>query len=190
MADTTAPPLVSVIVPAYREAENLPVLIPRLHAALQQSGMSAEVLVVDDNSPDATPEVMAKLAHEYPVRLIVRTAERGLSSAVLRGMHEARGGVLVCMDADLSHPPEKVPELVAAILEQQGDFVIGSRYVAGGKTDDDWGLFRWLNSKVATCSRCRSRPPETRWPGSSRSIVTRFRQLNSLIRSVTKSASN
>lgn len=146
----TAAPLVSVIVPAYREAQNLPVLIPRVHAALQQAGMTAEIIVVDDNSPDATPDVMAKLAAEHPARLIVRTTERGLSSAVVHGMQAARGDVLVCMDADLSHPPEKVPELVAAILEEQGDFVIGSRYVAGGKTDDDWGLFRWLNSKVAT----------------------------------------
>jgi len=146
----TSPPLVSVIVPAYREAENLPVLIPRVHDALQQAGMSVEIIVVDDNSPDQTPAVMAQLAEQHPARLVVRTTERGLSSAVIRGMQEARGQVLVCMDADLSHPPEKVPELVAAILERQGDFVIGSRYVAGGKTDDDWGLFRWLNSKVAT----------------------------------------
>jgi dolichol-phosphate mannosyltransferase len=145
-----APPLVSVIVPAYKEAENLPVLIPRVHAALEQAGMSAEIIVVDDNSPDDTPQVMARLAEEHPVRLIVRTTERGLSSAVLCGMQEARGDILVCMDADLSHPPEKVPELVAALLEQQGDFVIGSRYVPGGQTDDDWGLFRRLNSRVAT----------------------------------------
>lgn len=149
-AEQSAVPLVSVIVPAYREAENLPLLIPRVHAALQQAGMSAEIIVVDDNSPDDTPQVMAKLAEEHPVRLIVRTTERGLSSAVVRGMQEARGEILVCMDADLSHPPEKVPELVAALLEQQGDFVIGSRYVAGGRTDDDWGLFRRLNSQVAT----------------------------------------
>jgi dolichol-phosphate mannosyltransferase len=149
-AESDDVPLVSVVVPAYREAENLPVLIPRLHAALQQAGLSAEIIVVDDNSPDATPQVMAKLAEEFPVRLIVRTAERGLSSAVVRGMQEARGEILVCMDADLSHPPEKVPELVAALLEQQGDFVIGSRYVAGGRTDDEWGWFRRLNSRVAT----------------------------------------
>ncbi len=149
-AEQSAVPLVSVIVPAYREAENLPLLIPRVHAALQQAGMSAEIIVVDDNSPDDTPQVMAKLAEEHPVRLIVRTTERGLSSAVVRGMQEARGEILVCMDADLSHPPEKVPELVAALLEQQGDFVIGSRYVAGGRTDDQWGLFRRLNSQVAT----------------------------------------
>lgn len=149
LADAT-PPLVSIVVPAYREAENLPVLIPRVHEALSGAGMTGEIIVVDDNSPDATRVVMQKLAEDHPCKLIVRTNERGLSSAVVRGLQEARGTVLVVMDADLSHPPEKVPELVAAILERQGDFVIGSRYVAGGKTDDDWGLFRWLNSKVAT----------------------------------------
>lgn len=146
-----APVLVSVIVPAFREAENLPVLIPRVCDALRQAGMSAEVIVVDDDSRDGTPQVMETLGGNFPVRLIVRRGERGLSSAVIRGLREACGKVLVCMDADLSHPPEMVPRLVSAVLDPQGgDFVIGSRYVAGGSTDDDWGLFRWLNSKVAT----------------------------------------
>jgi len=54
------------------------------------------------------------------------------------------------MDADLSHPPEKIPELVEVIRTAGADFVIGSRYLPGGGTDERWGLFRWLNSKVAT----------------------------------------
>lgn len=147
---TDLTPLVSVVIPTYREAENLPVLIPQVARALERSGMSAEILVVDDNSPDETVAVCEQLSQEYPVRLLVRTQDRGLSSAVVHGLRHARGSVLLVMDADLSHPPEKVPELVAAILEQQGDFVIGSRYVAGGTTDDDWSLFRWINSQVAT----------------------------------------
>jgi len=143
-------PLVSVIVPTYCEAENLQFLVPEVSKALDRSGMSFEMLVVDDNSPDKTIEVCGQLAKHYPVRLLTRTTERGLSSAVVHGLQRATGSVLLVMDADLSHPPDKVPEMVAAVLEQQGDFVIGSRYVPGGSTDDEWGLFRWLNSKVAT----------------------------------------
>lgn len=141
---------VSVIVPTYCEAENLPALVPRLHAALQEAGLHGEIIVVDDDSPDETPDVCAELAKHHPLRLEVRREERGLSTAVVHGMRLASGSVLVCMDADLSHPPEKVPELVAAVREAGGDFAIGSRYVPGASTDEDWGLFRWLNSRIAT----------------------------------------
>jgi dolichol-phosphate mannosyltransferase len=79
----------------------------------------------------------------------VRKAERGLSSAVLHGMNQARGEVLVVMDADLSHPAEAIPQFVEAIRSDEADFVIGSRYVASGSTEEGWGLYRWLNSKVA-----------------------------------------
>lgn len=141
---------VSVIIPTYREAENLPVLIPRLAAAVQAAGLSAEILVVDDASNDGTDVVCRGLAKTYPVRLIVRTAERGLATAVLRGLAQAVGEVVVVMDADLSHPPEKVPELCRAVLAGEADFVIGSRYVRGGSTDEAWGWLRWLNSRIAT----------------------------------------
>ncbi|HBN74884.1 MAG TPA: hypothetical protein DD473_03490 [Planctomycetaceae bacterium] len=143
-------PLVSIIVPTFMEAANLPVLIPQVFEALNECGMTTEILFVDDNSPDETAQVCVELAEKYPVQLLVRKTERGLSSAVLHGLNHAQGSVLLVMDADLSHPPQKVPELVAAALEQQGDFVIGSRYVVGGSTDDDWSFFRWLNSQVAT----------------------------------------
>lgn len=143
-------PEVSIIVPTYREAENLGVLIPRISEALAATDISAEILVVDDNSPDGTPEVCRNLAERYPLRLIVRTTERGLSSAVLAGMQAAQGDLLLVMDADLSHPPEKIAELVQALRNPATDFVIGSRYVTGGSTAGDWGLFRWINSKGAT----------------------------------------
>ena len=140
---------VSVIVPTYREAENLPSLIPRIAVALSGAAMQGEILVVDDNSPDHTEQACAQLAAKYPVRLIVRRAERGLSGAVIEGMRQAQGEVLVVVDADLSHPPEMIPDLVRAI-EDGAEFAIGSRYVAGGGTDENWGLLRWLNSKAAT----------------------------------------
>lgn len=145
-----AAPVVSVIIPAYREAENLPVIIPRLSAALRAAKLEAEIIIVDDFSGDGTTEICEELAQQYPVRLETRDKERGLSSAVLHGLRRAKGDVLIVMDADLSHPPEKVPELVQALDEADVDFVLGSRYISGGGTDEDWGMARWVNSKVAT----------------------------------------
>ena len=147
----------SVIVPTYREAQNLVVLVPRLRQVFLEQDLDAEIVVVDDNSPDDTVEVVRELSKVHPVRLIVRTSERGLSSAVIAGMRAADGEVLLCMDADLSHPPEDVPKLYRAVATHPSGlvastnlFAIGSRYVAGGSTESGWGLGRWLNSKGAT----------------------------------------
>lgn len=141
---------VSVIVPTYREAENLPILIPRVLAAFETSGQRGEIIVVDDNSNDGTEAVCEKFGETFPVRLLIRRNDRGLSSAVVHGMRHARGDTLLVMDADLSHPPERIPEMLRALSSENCDFVIGSRYVRGAGMDDKWGLFRWLNSKVAT----------------------------------------
>ncbi len=152
---------VAIIVPTYREAENLRLLVPRIVQALSAATTAYEIIVVDDDSQDGTLAVLAELAGQgCPVRLITRVGERGLSSAVLRGFAEAKGRYLVCMDADLSHPPEALPQLLAAVREPDVDFVIGSRYVPGGSTDETWGVFRWLNSKVATLL---ARPRGLKW---------------------------
>lgn len=140
----------TVIVPTYCEADNLAVLVPRIVESVNAADIDTEILIVDDNSPDNTVSVCAELAGHFPVRLIVRHSERGLSSAVVRGMDEAKGDVLLVMDADLSHPPERIEALFRSIEEDDADFVIGSRYVDGGTTAEDWGLLRWLNSKAAT----------------------------------------
>ena len=142
--------ILSIIVPTYREAENLAVLVPRLSGVLKRAGITAEILMVDDDSPDNTAEICESLAARYPIKAIVRKGERGLSSAVIHGMRHSQGEVFLVMDADLSHPPDKVPELFAAVNAGGADFAIGSRYVRGGGTDDNWGLFRRINSKVAT----------------------------------------
>jgi len=142
--------LVSIVVPTYREAENLPALVGRIAAAMAPLARSYEIVVVDDDSRDGTDRVIADLvAASRPVRLITRVGQRGLSSAVLHGFGEARGQALVCMDADLSHPPEAIPRLLACLAEPGVDFALASRYVPGGSTDQRWGLLRWLNSKAA-----------------------------------------
>lgn len=140
----------SIIVPTYCEADNLTVLIPRVNRVLTEAELDAEIIVVDDDSPDETIQVCEELAEICPLRLITRKNERGLSTAVIAGLNAASGGILLVMDADLSHPPEKIPELVSALNQRQADFVIGSRYVEGGTTDQSWGWFRKWNSRVAT----------------------------------------
>ena len=144
------PPSISIIVPTYREAENLRPLTRRVFGALREAGLDAELIIVDDNSCDGSAEIVDELRGRYPVRIVVRTAERGLSSAVLRGFAEARHDILVVLDADLSHPPEVIPELVRCIHRGNADFVIGSRYVTGAHIEANWSFLRRLNSWAAT----------------------------------------
>ncbi|MBM43658.1 MAG: hypothetical protein CMJ36_01405 [Phycisphaerae bacterium] len=138
---------ISVIIPTYREAGSLPGLLDGL-ASLRADGHDLDVIIVDDNSMDGTIELVAERDESW-VRLITRTDERGLSSAVIRGLEEARHDVLVVMDADGSHPASSIPDLEQA-LASGADFTLGSRYIAGGSTEDGWGVLRWVNSKVAT----------------------------------------
>lgn len=147
----TSNEFVSIISPTFREAENIRSLVEEIHDAMTEAGLPYELIVVDDNSQDGIIEAAEELVAEgFPLRLLVRTNERGLSSAVLHGFANATGGILVCIDADLSHPPTDVPRLVARLKQSDADFVIGSRYVPGGGTDEDWGFFRYINSQVAT----------------------------------------
>ena len=141
-------PSVSIVVPTYREVENLPHLVERIEQLRSDAGIVLELLIIDDDSRDGTVDQVEALGKDW-VRLEVRTDERGLSSAVVYGLRMVRNEIVIVMDADLSHPPEKIPEMIAA-LEAGADFAVGSRYVAGGSTDASWGLFRWVNSKVAT----------------------------------------
>ncbi len=135
---------VSVIVPTYNERENLPLLAERLFRTLDPA--RSELLIVDDDSPDKTAAVAEQLATTLPVRCIVRRGERGLATAVIRGMHEAAGEILIVMDADLSHPPEAIPALLEPLNDPGVQMVIGSRFVPGGRVDLDWPLHRRLNS--------------------------------------------
>jgi dolichol-phosphate mannosyltransferase len=140
---------VSVIVPTLNEAENLPLLLPRIAAAL--SGFSYEVILVDDNSHDDTEAVCAELSKKYPLKLLIRRQpEDGLSGAVLHGMAQARGEFLCVMDADLQHPPERLAALLSPLKSGEADFVLGSRYVEGGGTAEGWTIYRQLNSGLAT----------------------------------------
>jgi len=140
-------PHVSVIVPTYNERENIAPLAERIFAALEPA--ESELLILDDDSPDGTANEAARLAERYPLRAIVRRGERGLATAVIAGLHAARGELCVVMDADLSHPPELIPALLSPLEDAAVQMVIGSRFVPGGEVDLHWPWFRRLNSWVA-----------------------------------------
>ena len=141
----------SIIIPTFQEADNLRPLITRIAAVMDKVSMTYEVIVVDDDSQDGSSEIISELAEEgYLVRVITRIGTRGLSTAVICGFHEAKGDILACMDADLSHPPEALLRLIKVFEGTKVEFAIGSRYVLGASTAESWGLFRWVNSKLAT----------------------------------------
>ena len=139
-ADCGAVRRVLVVLPTYREADNLEDVLRRLRAAVP----SADVLVVDDSSPDGTAEVAKAMGEELGrVDVLVRPEKSGLGTAYRAGFREglARGyEVLVEMDSDLSHDPAALPPLIAA-LDQGAALVIGSRYVPGGRIPN-WSLYR------------------------------------------------
>lgn len=131
MSQPTAGQRVVVIIPTYNEAENLPVILDRLLAAVPQ----AHALVVDDGSPDGTGELADKLATDDDrIEVLHRTGKAGLGAAYVAGFRlglAAGYDVLVEMDADGSHAPEQLPRLLAALAH--ADLVLGSRWVPGGQ---------------------------------------------------------
>lgn len=137
---------VLIAIPTYNEADNLARLIPAIRAAISE----ADILVIDDSSPDGTKAVVEGLARSGArVHLICREAERGYGTAVLRGLNEgiARGyDAVVTLDADFSHDPEDIPALVSGL--DDADIVIGSRY-QGGVRVLNWGIQRLLLSLAA-----------------------------------------
>ena len=144
---TTAPetPYVSVVLPAWREEENLRLLLPRVRAALERYGRPWEVLVVDAPEPlDATPEI----CRAEGVRHVARRPTGSYGDAFRTGLAEARGTYVACMDADGSHAPELLPALLARA--EAADLVIGSRYAAGGHTENPW-ILRLMSRIVNLC---------------------------------------
>lgn len=131
--DRRAParPSVSVIVPTFNERDNIPVLVERLSITL--ADFDYEIVVVDDDSPDRTWEVVEELATDHPrLRLLRRVGRRGLSSAVTDGMAAATGSVLAVLDGDLQHDEAVLPQLVSTILDDGYDLCVGSREAPGG----------------------------------------------------------
>lgn len=137
----------SLIVPTYNERTNILTLVQRIHKACVAHDIHEEILIIDDNSPDGTAKYAEELAGTYPIRVLLRTGKRGLSSAVVDGIALAQNNVVGVIDADLSHPPEVIPHLLRMLDEN--DIVVGSRYIGSGGVEE-WTLIRKIISRGAT----------------------------------------
>ena len=121
---------VSIILPTYNEKGNIEELLRQVYHYAGKDLL--EVIVVDDNSRDGTGDIVKRMVKEYKsLRLITRQNEKGLASAVWRGIKESKGSIIIWMDCDFSHPPKYIPELLRYI--GQYDVVCASRYVNNGK---------------------------------------------------------
>ena len=145
----TTPPRVLVVTPTYNERDNLPVLVRQV----LERGANISVLVVDDASPDGTGEVADALAAEFPGRVHVmhRTGKRGLGRSYVDALSQAitMDVDLVCqMDADFSHDPVYLPDMVRGVVDGGHDLVIGSRYLHGVSVVN-WPLSRLILSTFA-----------------------------------------
>jgi dolichol-phosphate mannosyltransferase len=139
----------TVIIPTYREGENIGAMIQAVHEVLARAGIRGEILVVDDSSPDNTIPVVRALEVAYPnLRLVVRTSDPGLSQSVVEGFSLARSPVILVTDADFSHPVELIPRFLAEV-RGGADIVIGSRYREGGGIEA-WPFRRRAISAGAT----------------------------------------
>lgn len=139
----------TIVIPTYHEVVNLPNLVEQI-AKVDFGQVEFEVLLMDDNSQDGSFELVTQLKQQYPwLKMIVRNSERNLSQSILDGFKAARFPIVVTMDADLSHPPERIPDMIACLINTKADMVIGSRYVSGGSTDSSWPLSRQFASRAA-----------------------------------------
>jgi dolichol-phosphate mannosyltransferase len=140
----------SLVIPTYNEKENIQKLIKKIQEEFKENKINGEIIIVDDNSPDGTGRILEDLKKKTKnLKVIHRGGKLGLSSAVLEGWKIADGEVLGVIDADLSHPPEKIKQLFQEIESNKADFTIGSRYIKGGRIEG-WNFKRKLMSKTAT----------------------------------------
>ena len=147
-------PQISIILPTYNESENIVGILDSIHNSILK-GIHTETIVVDDNSPDGTGQIVEdyinnlKKIAENSIDIIHRKTKNGLSSAILNGIQNAKGETIVIMDSDFSHPPQILPKIIETFKKYQCDLVVASRYITGGNIEG-WTAKRKLISKIAT----------------------------------------
>lgn len=161
---------VSIIIPTYNESRNIIGILKSIGENLPKN-ITAEAIVVDDNSPDLTGKIVeeylknVKKIAGYTMDIIHRTSKNGLSSAILSGVQRAKGDTIVVMDSDFSHPPQIIPKMIESLKKYQCDMVVASRYINGGKIKG-WTLKRKIMSKVATLIATKGLGVKTKDPMS------------------------
>lgn len=136
---------VSLIIPTYNEAKNLPLLLEEIWSMVDKEKIDLEFIIVDDNSPDGTGEIAEELSKNYPVKVIHRTGKMGLGSAVIEGFKLSKRENFGVMDADLSHDPAILNDLVLSLNEN--DVALGSRFKEGSEVES-WIWWRKIISSV------------------------------------------
>jgi dolichol-phosphate mannosyltransferase len=151
MLITASKPKLALVIPTLNEAENIPVLLDRLSAAVSDAPAACEFIIVDDGSTDGTADAARQCATRDPrVRVFVRHGQRGLAGAVIHGWAQSSADLLGVIDADLQHPPELLPKLLEPVLNGS-DVAIASRYVQGnGNSVEDWNKLRIFVSRSST----------------------------------------
>lgn len=141
MEDT---PYLSLVIPAYNEQENIPTLLQRVGAALQQIGRPFEVIIIDDGSSDSTPALLDDAMKTHPwLRVLRMQKNSGQSAAFEAGFEAARGQIIATIDADLQNDPEEIPRLLPLLDEQKVDMISGWR-----KDRQDTPFRRWQSRQA------------------------------------------
>lgn len=141
-------PLLSIVVPTYNERDRLPELVAAVFAAYGAEGLDAELIIVDDNSPDGAGQLADALAKQHRIRVIHRAGKLGLGTAVIEGFTASAAPIVGVIDADMSHPPSLLPRMLAMMQQGRADVVVASRYIEGGGTRG-WSLGRLIMSRLA-----------------------------------------
>ena len=157
MSGPLPPAALSIVVPTYNERDRLADLVEAIFRGYASERLDAELVIVDDNSPDGTGALADDLARRHRIQVIHRSGKLGLGTAVVAGFDAATAPIVGVIDADLSHPPDLLPRMLAVLRQTRADIVIGSRYVPGGGTHN-WPLGRLLMSRFA-CVMARSLTP-------------------------------
>jgi dolichol-phosphate mannosyltransferase len=151
------PATLSIVVPTYNERDRLTDLVEAIFASYAAARLDGELIIVDDNSPDGTGALADDLARRYRITVLHRAGKLGLGTAVIEGFEAATAPVVGVIDADMSHPPNLLPRMLAAMQSTGADLVVGSRYIPGGGTRD-WERSRVLMSRLA-CVLARGLTP-------------------------------
>jgi len=154
---SSQPPALSIIVPTYNERDRLADLVHAVFRAYTAEHLEAELIIVDDNSPDGTGALADDLATRHRLQVIHRSGKLGLGTAVVAGFEAAGAPIVGVIDADLSHPPSLLPRMLSIMQRASADLVIASRYIPGGGTRN-WPIGRLLLSRLG-CLMARPLTP-------------------------------
>lgn len=176
-AAPATPASLSIVVPTYNERERLRDLVEQTLAAYAAELLDAELIIVDDNSPDRTGALADELATRCRITVLHRTGELGLGTAVAEGSAAASAPVVGVIEADLSNPPHMLPRMLAALQQCGADIIIASRYIPGGATRN-WPTSRLRMSRLACLTAVGLTPVRDRISGFfliRRDIASRVR---------------